>query len=285
MPNIVFQIITWNSDYVLEPCIKSLLPFGKVIITEGPVGYFAKQGMGTSTDRTNQILADLVGEENVIHGSFPEKDDMMNASIHLIPKDTTHVWMVDSDEIWNPDAIQRTIGLLDDYDSASFKPLTFFGGFDKVLGGFETRFTWYRIQRWYEGARWATHRPPTVLGWDGKPWRDHRHLESVERFFHYSYVFSKAVKSKSGYYGSWGGNIPDYFQTVWLRWVLGNDLSRQIIEDEYDGVHEWLKERRGPCRTTPFIGQHPKAIQDILPQLKERFNQELAEILLQQGAK
>jgi hypothetical protein len=203
---------------------------------------------------------------------------MMNAAIHLIPKDTTHVWMVDSDEIWTPDSIQRTISHLDYFDSVSFKPITFFGGFERTLGGFETRFEWIRIQRWYEGARWKTHRPPTVLAPDGIPWREHgRHLESIEKFFHYSYVFPKAVKSKSGYYASRGGNIENWFDRVWIPWVLGNDAKKQEIEQAFNGVHEWVPQNRGDAFTYPFTGQHPEEIQKILPQLKERFNKELAQ--------
>ena len=283
MTRICFQIIVFNGDHVLEPCLKSILPFGKVVVTEGPVGYFAKQGISTSQDSTNKILHDFQeagADISVVHGSFSEKDEMMNAGIHLIPKDTTHVWMVDADEIWEPDSIRRTISHLDYFDSVSFKPITFFGGFDRALGGFERRFEWVRIQRWYDRARWATHRPPTIFAPNGIPWKDGgRCLESGEEFAHYSYIFPKAVKSKSGYYASRGGNIENWFGRVWLPWVLGDDTKKQEIENEFNGVHEWLPQNRGDAFTYPFVGQHPKEIQRILPQLKERFNRELPEIL------
>jgi hypothetical protein len=32
---------------------------------------------------------------------------------------------------------------------------------------------------------------------------------------------------------------------------------------------------RGACRTVPFIGSHPKVIQDVIPKLKKQFAEEL----------
>lgn len=275
MAKITFCMIVLNGDAVLRECLAALLPYGKVVVAEGPVGFFARQGIRTSTDRTNDILRELVGPENVIHSQFREKDQMMNAVNHLIPDDTTHVWMVDSDEVWRPSDIEAVIAQLDEYDSVAFKPDTFFGGFDHILTGFEQRFTWYRIQRWYPGAKWATHRPPTVLSPDGKPWRECRHWDAPYRFAHYSYVFPRSVKAKIAYYESRNHIIPDYFQRVYLPWALGNDITRRVIEDEFDGVHEWLPAARGDCRTQPFTGTHPPAIAGSLPRLRARFEKEL----------
>ncbi len=277
MSRVCFVMLVYQGDYVLRECLQSILPYGKVVVAEGAVSYFRERGYpATSTDYTNKILEEMVGEENVVHGtSWQEKDDMMRGIEHLIPEDTTHCWMVDSDEIIYPETMQAVLSQLDEFDSATLKPYTFFGGFDRTLSGFEERFDWYRIQRWYPGATWASHRPPTVNAPDGNPWREHRNWDSGLRFAHYSYVWASQVKMKSEYYATRSDCIPAYFTDVWLRWVLGNDLTKQIIENENDGVHEWRKERRGSCRTVPFTGQHPKVIQDTMPRLLERFEREL----------
>jgi hypothetical protein len=278
VPKICFQLILLNADPVLEQCIGALLPYGKVIATEGSVSYFRKQGLITSTDRTNEILDKMLPKENVIRGSFPEKDDMMNAAIHLIPDDTDFCWMVDGDEIFTPDTIERILERLDEFDSVSLKPTTFFGGMNHTLGGFETRFIWHRIQRWFPSARWAAHRPPTVNAPDGVAWSKHRHWNCPETFFHYSYVFAKSVLAKSEYYATNGLCIENWFERVWLPWVIGDDAKKQEIENEQDGTHEWRKELRGDARTSLFTGQHPESIQQVMPQLQERFNRELAEM-------
>lgn len=289
MAQLCFQMIMFNADAFLEPVLESIIPFAPVIVTEGPVAYWQQRGYTTSTDRTNEILHSLVPENMIIHGAFQEKDEMMNAAIHLIPQGTTHVFMVDADEVWLPGTIENIISYLDDtinspmygFDSVAFTPLTFFGGFNHILTGFEQRFEWVRIQRWYEGAMWNTHRPPTVLTRDGKPMRAQHHYTSSENFYHYSYVMPQSVKSKIEYYASRNrkGTIPDYFEKVWLRWVLGNADAKRNIENEYDGVHEWLPSRRGDCRTTPFTGKHPDVIAKRLPELRRRFSEELAEIV------
>ena len=274
---IIFQMIAFNSDAVLDACLESIAPYGEIIVTEGAVKFWRDRGFTTSTDRTNEILSQHVPKENIVHGSFPEKDDMMNAAIHLIPDDVTHVWMVDCDEIWTSESIERVLARLrlDDFDSVAFKPVTFFGGFDHVMGGFEERFTWYRIQRWYPGARWATHRPPTINAPDGVSWANHWHWDCEERFYHYSYVFPDAVKAKAEYYASRGGTIPQWFERIWLPWVLGNPKERSRIENNFDGVHEWIPMRRGDARTRPFAGEHPLVIQKRMPELQARFEREL----------
>lgn len=270
-------MLVYNGDYVLRECLQSILPYGKVIVAEGAVSYFRDRGYpATSTDNTNAILEEMVGENNIVRDLWDEKDSMMRATIPLVPEDTTHLWMVDSDEVWRSEDIESVKSHLYQWDSVAFKPETFYGGFDRILSGFETSFVWYRIQRWQLGLTWQTHRPPTILcPDDGGPWREHLHWDAPFRFAHYSYVWASQVKSKSEYYSTRSNCIPAYFNDVWLRWVLGNSLTKHLVEEEYDGVHEWIPSNRGECRTVPFLGQHPKVIQDAMPRLVERFNREL----------
>ena len=284
MTNICFETIVFNTDYVLAECIKSLLPYGKVIVAEGPVKFWQDRGFTTSTDKTNSILAELLPKEDVIHSQWDEKDAESNAPLHLVPDNTDFLWLVDSDEIWAARDIERIIGILEtgEWDSAGFKPYSFFGGLSRYMTGFEEQ-EWHRIQRWYPGARWYSHRPPTILAPDGRPWRNHRHLSYLEtdkmgiRFAHYTYVWLSQMQAKAKYYEAYspGVTIPDYMNRVWLPWVLGNDITRQVIEREFDGVHNWRPERRGACFTATFAGEHPQEIQKVLPELKQRFNKEI----------
>ncbi len=281
--NLVFQMIVWNGDYVLKECLESILPYGKVVVSEGPVSYFAKQGHGTSSDSTNRILRELIGPENVVHDVFSEKDAMMHATEHLIPSDTQFVWMVDSDEIWKSEDIERIIDILynGNIDGMSFKPYSLYGGFNRYIGGLEREFEWHRIQRWYPGATWATHRPPTVNAPDGKPWSEHKYLHHNDtdlmglNFYHYSHVFASQVARKTEYYAARGGCIENYMNDVWLPWVTGNDKQKEVVENKFNGVQEWKPDRRGEARTRIFVEQHPKVIRDAMPRLRKRFDDEL----------
>jgi hypothetical protein len=280
----VFVLIVFQSDYVLEPCLKSVLPFGKVVAAEGPVRFWQERGFTTSTDRTNDILERY--HVPTIRGQWSEKDEECNAAISLVPDDTDYVWCLDADEIWKADTILQTLGLLDSLklDSVSFKATSFYGGFDRYMTGFEEDFEVHRIQRFYPGAKFYTHRPPTILAPDGRPWRAHRHLnhettdEMGLRFHHYSYVFPSQMRMKAEYYAGMRGTIEGYFDTVYRPWILGDDADRLAIETAHNGVHNWLPERRGPCWTEPFVGEHPAEIQAAMPMLLDRFNEELTRL-------
>jgi hypothetical protein len=44
-----------------------------------------------------------------------------------------------------------------------------------------------------------------------------------------------------------------------------------MLENRFQGVHEWIPERRGPCFTTSFRDRHPAAIEANMPQLVSKF--------------
>ena len=137
--------------------------------------------------------------------------------------------------------------------------------------------------RFYPGARFATHRPPTINAPDGMPWREHRHMNHYNddslgiRFYHYSYVFPSQMEAKAQYYADMGGNIPDYFDRVYLPWVMGDSEEKHRIEEEFDGVHNWLPARRGPCRTAIFDGRASGGDSESHAGIAKRLRMELGE--------
>jgi hypothetical protein len=283
MAKITFQMIVFNGDYVLEQVLQSILPFGPLVVTEGPVDYWRRRGFLGSTDRTLEILEEYrdygQGILGVVSDTFFEKDQMMNAPLHLVPDDTTHLWMVDSDEVYKPSDVELIIDLLDmdGYDSVEFKPYSFYGGFDYYMTGHEINAVWRRIQPYYPGAKWATHRPPTIPLLDDRRKRvlgGRKLMGMGVRIYHYSYVFPSQVRAKTDYYFSRSPSrtIPDYFNRVYLPWVLE---KREEVEDEYDGVHELWPIHRGPCRTERFEGEHPEVISLVIDSLQERLDEEL----------
>jgi len=278
---ITFCLIVFNSDYVLEPCLRSVLPFGDAVAAEGPVDFWQQRGFTTSTDKTNEILDKY--HIPTIHGQWLEKTEESNTALSLVDKDTDFVWVLDADEIWKAKDIDVIFDMLstDKFDSMSFKATSFYGGFDRYMTGFEENFEVHRIQRYYSGCRWATHRPPTINAPDGKPWSKHAHLGHNDtdslglRFYHYSYVFPSQMKAKAEYYAEMGGTIHNYYNRVYLPWVMGDSKEKHRIETIYNGVHNWTIDRRGACKTAPFTGEHPEEIARVMPELVARFNEEL----------
>ena len=301
LPKVAFVMLVWKSDYVLGPCLKALEPYGPVFVTEGPVRYWYEKYRRLSvspdlleqrlytqfyeTDRTEEILCQHVQSGHSLSGIWNEKDEMQNALISQYPEDTEYVWLVDSDEIWKPETIEAVLKLLEETkaDSMAFKAQSFYGGFDHWITGFERSFPVQRIQRWYPGARWSSHRPPTVLAPDGRPWHEHKHISHEEtdklglEYFHYSYVFPSQMLMKDLYYGeaqSKGLSLPDYFHRIYVPWVNGTEEQRRRLEWSWDGVHNWYPQARTPSFTAPFSDEHPAVIREVLPQLLERFEHE-----------
>ena len=57
---IAFGMIVFEGDYVLKECLEQVYPFAsQILIAEGPVSYWQRQGRTTSTDNTNKIISEL----------------------------------------------------------------------------------------------------------------------------------------------------------------------------------------------------------------------------------
>ena len=291
---ITFGMIVFNGNYVLEEVLASVYPYAhQILIAEGPVGYWRDQGYLTSYDGTNNIIdnfPDPDGKIVPIHGFYSEKEEQCNSYMHRLSPDADYIWNLDCDEVFKPEDIEKVIELLgrEKYTSVGFKSCSFYGGFDKILGGFEERAEFHRVCKVYPGSFWASHRPPRVRHKVSDPLPE-KHLDFNDlydnhgvRMYHYSYVFPKQVQEKVAYYKaavSKNNCIDNYFDEIYLPWIMGTEEDRNVIEHKYNGVHEFKPESRGECRTKDFDGEHPQIIQDNMSKLRERFSTQLASIL------
>jgi hypothetical protein len=289
MATVCFQFIVYADDYVLRQAVEAVQPYGEVVVVEGPVQYWQNHDRQKERQRQRamDILHDLLPDQCIRSGKWVEKDAMQAAAGEMTPPGTTHVWVVDADEVWKPEHIEKVIERLDGLDSVAFKARSFFAGFDHYMTGFEREFAVHRIQRWHDGARWATHRPPTVLAPDGKPYSEHRHWSHHDtaalglEYYHYSYVWPLQTLYKWRYYHARapGMNIPEWYETVWFRWATA-PAEREQIEREHCGVHNWLPHLRGDCYTSPLGAScHPQSMRDAMPELLHRWNAELLEVM------
>ena len=287
---ICFTMIVFNGDYVLKENLESIYPFAdSIIISEGPVKHYQKLGFTSSTDKTVEIIEnfpDPEGKIKLLQGQWASKDAMCDAHTAHLTGD--FVWHVDSDELYKPEDMEMVIKYLTDHDdcySMAFKLRSFYGGLDRYISGFEENFEVHRIQRIIPGqSKWLTHRPPTMI-WPptGKKCRDMGHVDFHTtdswgiRIYHYSHVFPTQVKAKMNYYYQRDPNgiIQDYWNSLYVPWMRANTEAEKLqIEQPTKGVQEWLPHRRGPAFTKKFEGIHPKSIQDAIPQLEKRINEE-----------
>ena len=287
---IAFGMIVFEGDYVLKQCLEQVYPYAEqILIAEGPVSYWQRQGRTTSLDNTNKILSEFPDPENkikIVHGQYSEKDDQCKAYMEHINDDIDYIWNLDSDEVYKSEDIERMIELLEveKPTSVGVRSCSFFGGFEHYLTGFElNRDNFLRIFRYERGASWLTHRPPTIKYPEGSEFNYRRHHidsnllweQTGIQMYHYSYTFPDQVYKKVNYYKdsvSKQNCIDDYFNRVWLPWVNGR---REEIEKEFLGVHEFKQEIRGECFTAPFQADHPEAIIKDLEELKSKFKNQL----------
>ena len=206
--------------------------------------------------------------------------------MEFLDDETDYIWNLDCDEVFKPEDIEKVINLLETekYTSVGFKSVTFYGGFDKCLGGFEEGAEFMRIRKVYPGSYWQTHRPPTIAHKIDNPWPE-KHLnfdflaqKHGVRMYHYSYVFPDQVFNKLKYYKEYLSKdncIDDYFNKVYLPWVTGGPDTKIEIEDRYRGVHEFKPSYRGVCRTKKFEGEHPEIIKSNMEALEQKFEHQL----------
>jgi hypothetical protein len=172
--------------------------------------------------------------------------------------------------------------------SVGVRSCTFYGGTDKYLTGFELKAdNFKRIFRITQGSKWLTHRPPTIQYPVGAK-VNLKHINSDELYnktgvqmYHYSYVFPHQVRNKIQYYKeaiSLDNAIDNYYESVYLPWVLGNDNEKQEVENKFNGVHEFKPSIRGECRTEFFKGSHPESIECKLQSINNKIKEQLDEI-------
>lgn len=295
-PNLKVAVgmIVFNGDHILQGVLESVYPWAyQICIAEGPVKFHAERlGVETSTDKTVEIIRSFPDPDkkiSLVQGTWPEKVDMSNAWLANVKDDADYVWMFDCDEMYLRSDVDKILSLLgpDGYDSVSFRFRSFYGGFDRHMTGWEEAQETHRIQRFYPGATWATHRPPTInSSKDGKPWRAHKHLPHWEidaatgiRIFHYSFVFPSQVEMKYLYYDNLtrGHVVQDGFRRLYLPWMRADEKGKFRIEKEFQGVHHLVRGDNGQCvcHTIKYGGKHPQWIEDNRAALEARIREEL----------
>jgi len=300
---IAFGIIVFNGNNTFEEFLKVIYPYAsQILIAEGPVTFWQQRGYTTSTDGTNEMIDNFPDPEHkfkIVHSQYKEKKEQSNAYMEFLNDDIDYLWASASDQIFKPKDIEKVMEILENQNCShtlvQFKSITFYGGFNRYLTGFEEKVKFPGLRRVYPGSYWISHRYPKI-GHKQTPLPDKildSDLLAKEhgiRMYHYSYVFPEHVYQKIKYNEEFVGKlhhgvfhpekksaiINNYFENVYLPWVRGDAARKQKIEKKYRGVHEFKPKKRGDCFTAKFTGSHPKIIQDNMDKLVKKFNEQLS---------
>ena len=269
---ITLGMIVLNGEPFIEHSLRAMYDFvDEIIVVEGAVekAMFAAQPDGSSTDRTVEIVRSLPDPDDkitLVQGRWKGKLEQSQEYMQRATGD--YVWIVDCDEMYLPNDVGHVVEMLEqdpEITAVSFYERAFWHNFHTQLVGppWEgvREAVFYRIFKRVPGARFTTHRPPTVVGEDGISLAEKKLVRANEMrrrgifLFHYSYVDSGQVRQKIAYCrnrNSTNAGPPDWFERVYEAWP--NDPAG--VENEH-GTHPI-----GTGWTMPYYGPHPPVMYD-----------------------
>lgn len=280
-------MIVFNGMPFVEGVLETWYPHvEQVVVAEGPVKFWRDQGYCESNDGTIKALLDFPdpeGKIDIARGPWHDKLEMCQAWFAHLNDDITHVACFDADEFMHAsDILQVKRFLGSGYESIGLMLRTFVGGFTYYLTGFEQKQDTIRFLQRCPGDEYISHRPPTI----GQPHQEGRHLDSQAMaelgtyLYHYSHVLKLQIKAKEQYYANYMGHrnvIPNYYEDVWLPWVLGDERVKVRIEQLWGGIHDFHPRYRGECYSREFEGKHPHWIEENRERIMEMQRRQIRE--------
>lgn len=284
---ISYITIVLNGMPFLRYCLEAILPFAhEIIVVEGAVPncMFAANKDGSSKDGTVEFLQEFSSNKSnvkVIRGKWPSKCEMQNEALKYVTGD--YVWLVDSDELYCKNDTEKMIQTLQKdptITQVNFIPYHFWKGFDYIFECpefFTFPHEFRRIFKYKQGAKFCTHRPPTLV-WSGydKSTETMNVLGGLAvrelniSLLHYSYVLPKQVKQKNEFYIRMGPPVilglhrNTWYKECFLKWTPKN---RTEIEQKYS---TWTGNKH--TKTKPFMGIHPDIMLDYIKEYRNDCN-------------
>lgn len=279
IPLLSFVTIVLNGMPFIEPCLKAIYNSAhEIIIIEESVTncLFAANPDGSSIDGTVEFIKSFPDPENkirLIQGIWPEKCEMQNKALEYVTGD--YVWLVDSDEIYKQDDIERIRQILAADPSISqinFIPDNFWKGFDHIFVSpqfFAPPHHYRRLFKFVPGAYFKTHRPPTLVWPEANKSTEQMKLidgtttrEMGIYPYHYSYVFESQVEQKIelyrryGWGDGWGVDLERWYREFFQRWTPENGQDLERLYPIWTGDPD--------SYSVPFTGHHPEVVENFL---------------------
>ncbi|GFO64365.1 class I SAM-dependent methyltransferase [Geomonas paludis] len=271
-PTLSFVMIVLNGMPFLECVLKSVYRSAHdIVIIEGAVEncMFAANPDGSSCDGTVEAIRsfpDPQGKIRLIQGKWAEKLEMQNHALQFTTGD--YIWLVDADEVYKEEDIERLRAVLARDPGIARVDVTldnFWKGFDYIFDSdkfAESEFHCRRVFRNYPGARFTTHRPPTMAVQEGRVLSAPETRALNVYPYHYSYVLWSQVYQKVelyhryGWGKQWELDLDAWYRDFFLQW---RPERRAELESRYP---VWTGDP--DSRTVPFTGEHPPAVAELV---------------------
>jgi GT2 family glycosyltransferase len=271
---IIGCIIACNEEEFLEAAVDSISPIvDKWIIVIGGNEYAFRSGMcdkkGYPNDSTLEISKNLVKKYGGIVIEPPgrlwkDKVEMRNQYAMKL-KENEWMFMLDGDEVYKPDQLNRIQELMDlNYECFILSFWTFWNNVNTIGTGVWDNYPQERIVKWKKGYHYYE--------------RNHLHVSNSKNqlvkntvktfnnkkerlFYHYSWVRPlNKIKQKRDYYKYQAGRSgDDYLEKIFLEW-------RKNPNNVEGNTHPF-----GGGGTKLFEGEHPIQVQNLIKQNKLNF--------------
>ena len=276
---ISFVMIVLNGMPFIEHALKAIYDEAhQIVIVEGAVEscMFAANPDGSSTDGTVELIRnfpDPLNKIQLIQGRWPEKCEMQDAALAHVSGN--YVWLVDSDEVYRKKDLATIRTLLANnpgVTQVNFIPDNFWKGFDFLFVSpmfFEPAHHYRRLFKFKPGARFTSHRPPTMV-WPGCT-QSTEEMQLVDGLVtrqmgvipcHYSYVLDAQVKQKIelyhryGWGRSWGLDLDRWYHAFYRHWTPANRLELEAQFPIWTGDPG--------SYSVPFQSEHPEAMAGLI---------------------
>lgn len=269
---VTFCIIVCNGDDYIYECVKNIYPYAhSICIAEGATINWVealKWSDPRSKDNTIQLLNKLIEEDidnkiRIIHKLTPYKDknEQCNYYMKLVPDDTDYIWIIDDDEFYLEEDIEKMFEILNTkkYSHVKVRMYHFWKNYETIRVGNVEPFV-SRIWKYEPGYFFTNHRPMTILDKNGKNLEKIKCLNGDDHGVicrHYSFINEKRVVEKMYYYTTTFKNknyLGDWYYPVWCKW---DEKNKKNIEKNYS-IHP--TESNGV--TIKFKEKHPKIIEN-----------------------
>lgn len=262
-PRIGVITIALNEDQFIEASLKSVTRHPnvkKVAVVEGAVNLFAHAATkeGLSIDQTpaavHKAMKTLDGRKIVYerYGWATDKSELRNRALELLGKDIDYVLVVDGDELWKQEDLDKLVQTFRDNPRAGvikFPFYHFWKSKDQVTVGSQWDSMLFRCFKFEDKSlRWIRHELPVF---NDKGERIDRTNGSVINkqihVYHYGYCKKDdRVKEKLRFYSLRDKNLK--VQDTYTKWRPGQPTQPT----------------HGGGRVVPFKGTHPEELKGVL---------------------
>ena len=278
-PKFSIVMIVLNGMPFIEYALASVYDAAhEIIIVEGAVEkcMFSANPDGSSTDGTVGFIESFPDPHHkikLIQGRWPEKCEMQNKALDFVTGD--YVWLVDSDEVYRQeDVVKITEMVTKDpaITQINFICHNFWKGFEHIIYSnklFVPAFHFRRIFKFKHGARFVSHRPPTMVLPGTEKTTEQMHCldgmttwEQGVAIYHYSYVLDAQVQQKMELYRRYGWDKA--WEIDMHRWC--NEFYSQWTPDRRLELESrfpvWTGDKAS--YSVPFRGKHPEVITQLM---------------------